>query len=379
MNENPLAALTELGQSIWIDDLTRSRIRSGDIRREIEEDGLRGMTSNPTIFEKAITKDPAYEEPVRELARRGKKPREIFDAIEVEDVRLACDEFRPTFDGLDQRDGFVSIEVSPELADDTAATLEDARRLWQAVGRPNVMIKVPATRAGLPAIEALIAEGISVNITLLFGLDRYDAVAEAYLAGLEARMKQGKPVRVPSVASFFLSRIDTLVDKQLDERSRSGKLDAELAAALRGQVALASARIAYQRYKRHFGGERFRALAERGARVQRLLWASTGTKDPAYSDVYYVEPLIGKDTINTMTRETFAAYRDHGRPELRLEQDVDHARAVLERLPEAGIDLDRVTDQLEREGVKKFTDSYDRLIAAITDRGSSLQQPVAQR
>lgn len=373
MNQNPLLALSELGQSIWIDDLDRSRITSGELCAHIRNNGLRGMTSNPTIFEQSISGSRDYDAPIRALALRGRSPVEIYDAITVEDIQLAADEFRGLFDGLDQRDGFVSLEVSPRLADDTRATIDEARRLWRAVDRPNAMIKVPATRAGLPAIEALIAEGISVNVTLLFGLDRYDEVAGAYLSGLEARARAGLPVRIPSVASFFLSRIDVAVDAELDNREHRGELRAEIAARLRGQTAIACARIAYQRFKRTCSEPRFRALEARGARPQRLLWASTGTKNPAYGDVYYVEALIGEGTIDTMPLATFLAYRDHGRPARRLEDDLDRARNVLDELPAAGIDLDSVTQRLERDGVRKFATSYDQLLQKIAQRRGSAQ------
>jgi transaldolase len=288
-----------------------------------------------------------------------------MEIITVEDIRLAADEFLPLFEGVDHRDGFVSLEVSPHIADDTHATISEARRLWRLVGRPNVMIKVPATAAGVPAIETLVGDGININVTLLFGLDRYDDVAAAYLAGLEALVRRNRSPRLASVASFFLSRIDTMVDAELDARELAGTLQPAVATRLRGQVAIASARLAYQRYKRHITDSRFAALAARGARPQRLLWASTSTKNPAYGDLYYVEALIGQDTINTVPVETFDAYRDHGRPALRLEEQLDKADAVLHELAEVGIDLDTVTRRLEREGVRKFCDSYDRLLAAI--------------
>lgn len=368
MTTNPVLELTKLGQSIWIDYLDRERIASGRLKRRIEQDGLRGMTSNPSIFEKAIEGDRAYDSVIDELARRGESTASIYEEVTTRDVQLAADVFRPTFDRLDGRDGFVSLEVSPHLAHDTKGTIAEARRLWAAVDRSNTMIKVPATKAGLPAIQSLVSEGINVNITLLFGLSRYEAVAEAYLAGLEARESKGLPIRVASVASFFLSRIDVLVDAKLDELERAGKVAATSAAPLRGQVAIASARVAYQTYKRIFEGERFRALAAKGARPQRLLWASTSTKNPAYSDVKYVEALIGKETINTVPVETFDAYRDHGDPALRLEEHLDEARNVLRALPAAGIDLDAVTQRLEDEGVQKFVDAYDRLLHTISTR-----------
>jgi transaldolase len=368
MNANPLIELTKLGQSIWIDYLGRGRIASGQLLRHIDEDGLRGVTSNPSIFEKAITSDRIYDASIDELARRGSSVADIYQAITSRDVQLAADLFRPLFDRLDGRDGFVSLEVSPHLAHDTDGTIAEARRLWAAVGRPNTMIKVPATKAGLPAIQRLVSEGININVTLLFGLGRYEEVVEAYLAGLESRATQGHPVRIASVASFFLSRIDVLVDAQLDELERDGRIQPTLAARLRGQVAIASARVAYQMYKRTFKGERFRALAAKGARPQRLLWASTSTKNPKYSDVRYVEALIGEETINTVPLETFDAYRDHGHPARRLEDDVEEARHTLAELRGAGIDLDAVTQRLEDDGVRKFSDSYERLLRVIAER-----------
>jgi len=365
MATNPLLAVTELGQSIWIDHLDRGRLASGEIRRLIAEDHLRGVTSNPTIFEQAITNDRTYDAPIRALAARGMSPAEIYDTITIEDIRMAADEFRPVFEALDHRDGFVSLEVSPHLAYDTGATIAEARRLWRAVDRPNVLVKVPATQPGLAAIEALNAEGVSVNITLLFGLDRYEAVARAYLSGLEARARRGEPVVVPSVASFFLSRIDTAVDAELERRVREGVMPEERAARLRGQTAIASARLAYVRFKRLFGEPRFRALEALGARTQRVLWASTSTKNPAYGDVYYVDALIGADTIDTVPIQTFDAYRDHGHPAARLGEHLGQARGVLDELRAVGIDLDAVTDQLEHDGVRKFSASYDHLLATL--------------
>ncbi len=379
MNSNPLVALTELGQSIWLDYLDRSRLTSGQVRRHIEQDALRGMTSNPTIFEKAISGDRAYDEPIRALASRGMTPAQIYDALTIDDIRMAADEFRPLFDGLDQRDGFVSLEVSPYLADDTRATIAEARRLWREVGRPNAMIKVPATAAGVPAIETLVADGININVTLLFGLDRYEEVANAYIAALEARAKAARPLRIASVASFFLSRIDVMVDAELDARERARQIAPDVASSLRGQIAIASARLAYQKYKAVFGGPRFAKLAAAGARPQRVLWASTGTKNPAYGDTYYVEALIGADTINTVPVATFEAYRDHGRPEPRLEQDVAGASELLEQLARAGIDLHEVTRRLESEGVRKFADSYDKLLAAIAKRCDAAQRAPAHQ
>jgi transaldolase/glucose-6-phosphate isomerase len=364
MTDNPLRTLAELGQSVWLDYLDRGRVLSGEVRRFIDEDGLRGMTSNPTIFEKAITGDRAYAEPIDALARGGKTAAEILDIITIEDIQLAADEFRATFDRLDRRDGFVSLEVGPQLANDTRGTIDEARRLWRAVGRPNVMIKVPGTAAGVPAIETLVGDGININVTLLFGLDRYDEVAAAYIAGIRSRAALGRPVGVASVASFFLSRIDVIVDAELDARAKDGRIDRAVAARLRGKTAIASAKLAYERYKRHFDA----GFAATGARPQRLLWASTSTKDPTYDDVYYVNALIGADTIDTVPIATFDAFRDHGDPEARLERDLDQARAVHRELAANGIDLDAVTHQLEVDGARKFTESWDRLRATIERR-----------
>jgi transaldolase len=368
MTDNPLVTLTSLGQSIWMDFIRRGTVTSGELHRYIEADGLRGVTSNPTIFEKAIAHSREYQAPIRALALEGKSAAEMYQAITVEDIQLAADAFRPLFERLDGRDGFVSLEVSPRLAHETAGTVAEARRLWAAVNRPNVMIKVPATEEGLPAIRDLVSEGINVNITLLFGLQRYQQVTEAYLTALESRAARRLSVRVASVASFFLSRIDVRLDSELDVMEQAGKVQPSIAATLRGQVAIASARVAYQKYRQLFESNRFGALAENGARPQRLLWASTSTKNPAYSDVKYVEALIGKDTINTVPLETFDAYRDHGDPALRLEERVDEARALLDELRRTGIDLGRITQHLEDDGVRKFVEAYDQLMSLIAER-----------
>jgi transaldolase len=369
MKDNPLSQLGALGQSIWLDYIRRDLIASGGLRRLIEEDGLRGMTSNPSIFEKAIADSHDYDEDIRALALKGKDAEAIYEALSQRDVQSAADEFRPLYDRTDGKDGYVSLEVNPHLAHDTHGTTEEARRLWAVLNRPNVFIKVPATTEGLPAIRQLLGEGINVNVTLLFALPRYRQVAEAYLAGIETRAAQGKPVKqVASVASFFVSRIDTLVDALLEELIAQGGRKADLAKKLRGQVAIASAKMAYQIYQEISGGDRFKKLAAQGARVQRLLWASTGTKNPDYRDVKYVEALIGPDTVNTAPLETLDAYRDHGEPKARLENDVGEAARVLKRLPELGITLDQVTQQLEDEGVEKFNQPFDKLIAAVGER-----------
>jgi len=368
MSSNPLKRLETFGQSVWLDYIRRDLITSGKLRRLIEEDGLRGMTSNPAIFEKAIVESRDYDTDIRRLAAEGKGAEAIYEAVSQRDVQTAADEFRSLYDNTDGRDGYVSLEVNPHLAHDTEATLAEARRLWRALDRPNVFIKVPATAEGLPAIQQLISEGININVTLLFGLPRYRQVAEAYIAGLERRAAQGEPVkRVASVASFFVSRIDALIDPLLEQAVSRGGRDAEVAGKLQGQVAIACAKVACQIFKEIFGTDRFRKLADRGARVQRLLWASTSTKNPNYSDVKYVEALIGPDTINTVPLETLEAYRDHGDPQPRLEQDIEEARRSLEQLPQLGISIDKVTQQLEDQGVEKFNQPFDKLMKTLEE------------
>ncbi len=369
MNGNSLRQLGTLGQSIWLDYIRRDLIACGGLQLLIAEDGLRGMTSNPSIFEKAIAESNEYDEDIQSMALEGKSAEAIYQSLSQGDVKGAADEFRPLYDSTDGKDGYVSLEVNPHLAHDTDGTTAEARRLWAALDRPNVLIKVPGTADGLPAIQQLIGEGISVNVTLLFGLPRYRQVAEAYIAGIEARVAQGKPVKhVASVASFFVSRIDVLVDSLLEKLIAGGGKKADLAKEARGQVAISSAKMAYQIYKEIFGGERFKKLAAQGARTQRLLWASTGTKNPDYSDVKYVEALIGPDTVNTVPMETLDAYRFHGEPKARLEEDVQEARLVLERLPELGIGIDNVTRQLEDEGVEKFNKPFDKLMETLAQR-----------
>lgn len=366
MKNNPVKQLGTFGQSVWLDYIRRDLIASGELRRLIEEDGLRGMTSNPAIFEKAIAGSQDYAADIQAMALEKKDAKAIYEVLSQRDVQSAADEFRPVYERTDGLDGYVSLEVNPHLAHDTPGTMQEARRLWSALNRPNVFIKVPATVEGLAAIQQLISEGINVNVTLLFGLPRYRQVAEAYIAGLEARAKQGKAVKhVASVASFFVSRIDSLVDSLLEPALAKGGKEANLAKAVRGQVAVASAKLAYQVYKESFGTIQFRNLTEAGACVQRLLWASTGTKNPDYSDVKYVESLIGADTVNTVPVETLNAYRDHGAPKPSLEKDVAEAARVLKRLPELGISIDQVTQQLEDEGVAKFNQPFDKLMETL--------------
>jgi len=378
MIENPLVKLQSYGQSVWLDFIRRSMLVSGELQRLIDEDGLRGMTSNPSIFEKAIAGSNDYDDAIRALALEGKGAHGIYQDLAVHDVQNAADIFRPVFDRTHGRDGFVSLEVSPHLAFNTVDTVEEAKRLWSAVDRPNLMIKVPATERGLPAIQQLISEGINVNVTLLFSLLRYREVIEAYISGLERRASQAKPLAsLASVASFFLSRIDVLVDPKLERVAEENGTKAELAKAIHGQVAIASAKAAHEIFEDTFGSQRFRRLAAQGAHPQRLLWASTSTKNPAYSDVKYVEALIGPQTVNTLPLETLNAYRDHGEPAPRLQQDGKEALQVLQHLPELGIDLNQVTQQLEQEGVQKFIKPFDRLLDTLNrERATALKEPV---
>jgi transaldolase len=372
---NPLLRLAEFGQSIWLDYIRRQMLTSGKLKRLIDDDGLKGMTSNPAIFEKAIANSQDYDETIRKLVGQNKSVLDIYHDLTVEDVQMAADIFRPLYDRMDGKDGYVSLEVNPHLARNTEGTISEARQLWADVKRPNIMIKVPGTPEGLPAITTLIGEGINVNVTLLFGLPRYEKVAEAYIAGLEERLAKGHSLtRVASVASFFLSRIDVLVDPTFERMMDSGGPQASAAKDLHGEVAIASAKQAYVIYKRVFGTERFRALIVKGARPQRVLWASTSTKNPDYSDVKYVEPLIGPDTVNTLPPETLEAYRDHGNPASRLEEDVDHAAAVLQRLPELHIDINQVTQQLEDEGIEKFNKPYDSLLKTLEAKSQEVKK-----
>jgi transaldolase len=379
MRKNPLMKLNDFGQSIWLDFIRRGMLRSGELQKMIDSDGLRGVTSNPAIFEKAIDGSTDYDEAIRTLALAGKNAADIYQMLTIEDVQRAADLFAPVFRQTQGRDGFVSLEVSPHLAHDTAGTIAEARHLWQAVDRKNVMIKVPGTQEGLPAIQQLISEGINVNVTLLFSLTRYHKVFAAYMAGLAARAAAGHSLdKVSSVASFFLSRIDVLVDPMLEKLMRGSDRNptAKLARRLHGQVAIASAKKAYQIYQKMTDSSRFCTLENQGARLQRLLWASTSTKNPTYSDVKYVEALIGKDTVNTLPLETLHAYRDHGRPAYRLESDLNEATAVLDGLAELGIDLNEITTQLEAEGVQKFIKPFDKLMDTLEKkRQAALAEP----
>lgn len=372
---NPLRKLQALGQSIWIDFIRRGMISTGELQRLIEQDGVSGVTSNPSIFEKAITESRDYDEAIRTLISERKTADEIYLQLSVEDIQHVAGLLRPLYDRTAGGDGFISLEVSPGLANDTAGTIEEARQLWSLVERPNVMIKVPATQAGLPAIRQLTGEGLNINITLLFGLPRYREVIEGYLSGLETLASSGGDLRqVTSVASFFLSRIDVLLDPILEEKKQAGGPQAEQAGRLQGQAAIASAKVAYQIYQEIFESERFKKLAEQGASAQKLLWASTSTKNPAYSDTKYIEPLIGPETINTVPIETLEAYRDHGKPKRTLDQNVSEAYQTLEELSRIGIDLDAATQRLEEEGVEKFVGAHDRLIAALREKEKAVEE-----
>ncbi len=371
MNNNPLLRLREYGQSIWLDFLSRKIMRSGELKKLIEEDGLLGMTSNPSIFNKSISGGEFYDEEIKSMIEKGKEPSEIYETIAIKDVQDAADIFRPVYDRLEGGDGFVSLEVNPHLARDVDGTLKEARKLWKKLDRPNVFIKVPSTLEGLTCIRQLISEGINVNVTLLFGLPRYKEVAQAYISGLEDRVKAGKPVKgISSVASFFLSRIDVLVDPMVEKLLESRGKKEEYARMAHGQVAVSSAKEAYQIYKEIFDDDKFRELRGKGASPQRVLWASTSTKNPDFSDVKYVEPLIGPETVNTVPRETLEAYRDHGNPDSRLEKGLKDARTILSMLPELGIDIDKITRQLEDEGIEKFNKPYDDLLASIEKKRS---------
>jgi transaldolase/glucose-6-phosphate isomerase len=373
---NPVKALENHGQSVWLDFLARGFIAKGDLKKLIDTDGVKGVTSNPSIFEKAIASSDEYDSPIGRALKSGDRPvAELFEHLAIEDIQHAADVLRPVYDELKGDDGFVSLEVSPYLAMDTKGTITEAERLWKHVHRKNLMVKVPATPGGLPAIEHLTGEGISINITLLFSQKVYRQVAEAYLAGLEKYVKGGgDPSHVASVASFFVSRIDSAVDKQLDEKiaRANDPTEKERLAALKGKVAIANAKLAYQDYKRLFSGPRWDRLAAKGAKPQRLLWASTGTKNKDYSDVLYVEELIGPNTVNTVPPATLDAFRDHGKLRDSLEENVDEAKDVLAELEKSGISLDAITAELVRDGVKLFADAADKLYGAVAHKRASV-------
>jgi transaldolase len=363
MSAKPLQELSKLGQSVWIDSLSRAWIRGGHLQSLIDEHAVVGATSNPTILQKAMSEGDAYDEQLRELAERD--PSDAFWALAVRDIKDACDVFRPVFDATGGRDGYVSLEVAPTLAYETLQTYREAIDLHERVDRPNLFVKIPATKPGLAAIEDAIAHGRSINVTLIFSLQRYAEVAESYIRGIERLIAAGgDPRKVASVASFFVSRIDTEADRRLDEIGGHEEL--------KGRLAIANARLAYEHYKRAFAGARWEFLASKGATPQRVLWASTSTKNPAYPDTLYVEELIGADTVNTMPQQTIDAYQDHGDPQPRLERDLEQAHALFDELAAAGVSYEEVTDTLEREGVAKFSDSFAELLEGLRSKQASL-------
>jgi transaldolase len=375
--QNPLQQLHASGQSIWLDYIDRTMLLNGELASRIPGDALTGMTSNPTIFEKALAQGTAYDAQLRDAAG-DRTAWELFELVETDDVRTACDIFRPVYDAAQGRDGFVSIEVSPGAAHDSAATIAEAHRLWKTVARPNVMIKVPGTPEGAVAVRRLIADGINVNVTLLFSIEAHRRVIDAYLAGLEDRAQAGAPLGgVASVASFFVSRVDTEVDKRLDALLKSAKIDPNHADSLRGKAAIANAKLAYRLFRGCFAGPRWDALAANGAQLQRPLWASTSTKNPAYRDVLYVEQLIGPDTVNTMPPATLDAFKDHGVTARTVDADLDGAERVISDLAAAGIAIESVTDQLLTEGVASFQKSFDTLIAGLESKAKLLGRALA--
>jgi len=367
-----LIKLLDYGQSYWLDNLTREKINDGEIKRRVTEQGLRGITSNPSIFNKAFTNGDDYDKQIEELAKAGKNTQEIYEALTIKDVQDACDILKPVFDQSQGTDGFVSLEVSPYLARDTHGSMNEARRLYKSVNRVNCYIKIPGTKEGVPAIEQMLYEGININITLLFSIENYEAVAQAYLRAIKRRSEEGKSlINTVSVASFFLSRIDVLCDQILSQYilpSDSPNADPRPGLLL-GKAGIASARLAYQRFKEIFYSKEWKALKEKGAHVQRVLWASTSTKNPNYSDVLYVNSLIGSDTVNTLTEETIEAFADHGiLKKDAIEDNLDDAKTVFGKLKEIGIDINFVTQQLENEGIQKFIDSYNMLMKGLEEK-----------
>jgi len=372
MSTHPLVQMQQLGQSPWHDNIRRGLLTSGALKKMVKDGDITGLTSNPTIFEQAIAQSADYDAAIEDLARRGRSADEIFDTLSIEDIRAAADVFAPVFKRTKGHDGYVSIEVAPKYANDTKTTVKEAHRLWDAVNRPNLMIKIPATQAGIPAIERAIADGLNVNVTLIFSLQRYSEVMEAYVAGLERREKKGQDIsHIASVASFFVSRVDSLVDKLLDEKIKildPNSLMGGVMENLKGKAAIANAKLAYAEFRKIFTTDRYAALAHHGARVQRPLWASTSTKNPAYPDVYYIEALIGPDTVDTMPPATLVAYKDHGKPEIQIDKHLDDATKAIEQLEEFGIKMDWVTQKLEDDGVASFAKSFDGLLAVVEAR-----------
>ena len=373
---NPLLQLKALGQSVWYDNIDRSQLVSGQFKRLLDEDGICGVTANPTIFEKSISSGHAYDEQINQLIREGKSTNEIYEALIIQDIRTVADILRPIYDSANRQDGFVSLEVSPDLAHDTEGTLSEVRRFWKMVDRPNLMIKIPGTLEGIPAVLQALTEGINVNITLIFSITTYRQVAEAFISALEARRAAGEDIsHMASVASFFVSRVDTLVDKLLEDKVKatSNTSEQQHLKSLEGKAAIANARLVYQDFKKIFNTPRFAALKQAGAYVQRPLWASTSTKNPAYRDVLYAEELIGPDTVDTMPLETIENFRDHGRVRLSIEDNLEEAHQVLDDLEKIGIHYDQVTKQLQDEGVQKFADSFHTLFEGIAEKRKAIE------
>jgi len=373
---NPLLQLKALGQSVWYDNIDRSQLVSGQFKRLLDEDGICGVTANPTIFEKSISSGHAYDEQINQLIREGKSTNEIYEALIIQDIRTVADILRPIYDSANRQDGLVSLEVSPDLAHDTEGTLSEVRRFWKMVDRPNLMIKIPGTPEGIPAVLQALTEGINVNITLIFSISTYRQVAEAFISALEARRTAGEDIsHMASVASFFVSRVDTLVDKLLEDKVKatSNTSEQQHLKSLEGKAAIANARLVYQDFKKIFNTPRFAALKQAGAYVQRPLWASTSTKNPAYRDVLYAEELIGPDTVDTMPLETIENFRDHGRVRLSIEDNLEEADQVFDALEKIGIHYDQVTKQLQDEGVQKFADSFHTLFEGITEKRKAIE------
>ena len=373
---NPLLQLKALGQSVWYDNIDRSQLVSGQFKRLLDEDGICGVTANPTIFEKSISSGHAYDEQINQLIREGKSTSEIYEALIIQDIRTVADILRPIYDSANRQDGLVSLEVSPDLAHDTEGTLSEVRRFWKMVDRPNLMIKIPGTPEGIPAVLQALTEGINVNITLIFSISTYRQVAEAFISALEARRAAGEDIsHMASVASFFVSRVDTLVDKLLEDKVKatSNTSEQQHLKSLEGKAAIANARLVYQDFKKIFNTPRFAALKQAGAYVQRPLWASTSTKNPAYRDVLYAEELIGPDTVDTMPLETIENFRDHGRVRLSIEDNLEEAHQVLDALEKIGIHYDQVTQQLQDEGVQKFADSFHALFEGIAEKRKAIE------
>ena len=369
---NPIHTLHKLGQSIWLDYIERGMVQSGELKRMVDL-GVRGVTSNPTIFQQAITKSDAYQADLQQLAKQGKSPTEIFENLAIADIKSAADVLRLVYDASDGEDGFVSLEVAPDLAHDTDATIAEARRLHKAVDRPNLMVKVPATLAGIPAIRQLIADGININVTLIFSLERYAMVIDAYLSGLEDRVAVGQPVaKVASVASFFVSRVDVNIDSRLTALAKQYPDQSEGILALQGKIAVGNAKLAYRQFQNVFTGARWEPLRAAGAQLQRPLWASTSTKNPNYPDLLYVDNLIGPHTVNTVPPKTLEDFQDHGVPALTLDQGIAEIETQMVDLHKYGISLTEVTNELEVEGVQKFADSYNELLDAIAKRRAEL-------